>query len=83
MRNAIYDAFAALPEPVQQCLRDKFIEELRQDFDGMYFELLDAFMSDEAIQQQFNQFREREWMDMQRECEDAWADFLYRHVSQR
>ena len=49
----------------------------------MYFELLDAFMSDEAIQQQFNEFREHEWMNMQHECEDAWADFLYRHVLQR
>ena len=49
----------------------------------MYFELLDAFMSDEAIQQQFNEFREREWINMQYECEDAWADFLYRHVPQR
>jgi hypothetical protein len=40
-------------------------------------------LSDEAIQEQFNEFREREWMSMQRECDDAWADFLYRHVPQR
>ena len=83
MKTTIYDTFAALPEPVQQCLRDKFVEELRQDFDGMYSELLDAFISDEAIQEQFNEFREREWINMQHECDDAWADFLYRHVPQR
>ena len=62
---------------VQETLREKFEVELRNDFEDMIPELVDASMSVPDIHQQFPDFAEGEWEKTKLKCTGRDASRCY------
>lgn len=69
-------AYAALPPLVQDAVRREFVHEQREQFRSMHIELVDGFLAQPEIEQQFEQWCDLQWEEWQRDSHEAWCEYV-------